>query len=278
MQSIRPKADVLESIWIRTVDTLNSQLEQNLAHHATLESEFGEFGGYVIGLSQLATDPKKLFRSLVKLLVHAKAEQLRAEGIAVSIDANEFEPDWAAPSFDCDWQAYHRGTLAYARTQTLLTIAQQLDERFGADKAEDIALDQAAEVVTRFLGASKGQSIKQRGGRSVIERRFYTGPNHRLGSSQLPLSAHYEEQRDLHQFAEALSTLLASDGRHWLNPGAGFTAGRAFDAFASRAKACLGPGLTLIGYRSKLELSFDPSCLEALQLALGERAAQAQAA
>jgi|GEM_PF-3786049 hypothetical protein len=278
MQSIRPKADVLESIWIRTVDTLTSQLEQNLAHHATLVSEFGEFGGYVIGLSKLATDPKKLFRSLVELLVQAKAEQLRAEGIAVSIDADEFVPDWAAPSFDCDWEAYHRGTLAYARTLTLLTIAQQLDDRFGADKAEDIALDQAAEVVTRFLGASKGQSIKLRGGRAIIERRFYTEPNCKPGSGHLPLSAHYDEQRALHGFAKAVSTLLASDGRHWLYPSSEFTAGRAFDAFASRAKACLGPGLTLIGYRHKIELSFDPACLEALQLALGERADQAHAA
>lgn len=248
-------------------------VEARIDAEKRLRARFGEKGRYCFNRWDEKTDIKDVFLALSGVLVDVLGHQLSRvnAGVVPKIGFRMEEIYGKEPRY-CDHEGdetldeFELLVIAHAEKRSLVTLAEHLLERFPPERARSAALQEAADRVRAYFApprwASGPARIDDRGRVRVMETSVYweTFESWQMNSGQrneaflrVKDMQQLLEEQGLHGPVETTPELhrLWRDGR-----------------YSSRCKVPAGTGLTLVLFKDKIEWQFEPSTLDALQIAL----------
>lgn len=270
------RATQLQAIWDSYVTTTHAALRAKSAAIDTL-LQLSSDRPYALSNWKISDNGQQFFSSLVDLLVTFLRRQLARQGYSPKIELDDRAIYGEPPDFRSFSDSFtgattdmlHEfacGNMTHAGTRSLLDVANQLLDEFTPDKARKTALSQSAACLDHYFRPYSGASdrIVDRGRSKVISRHLATYTSD-------PWEMTHASRTLIHEVVDHIRLLLADAGlpdavqhTHSLS----MTLARG--SYASRQSVQCGPGLTLVFFKQRIEYHFQPSVLDALQIAITE--------
>lgn len=264
-------ATFLQTQWLAALAAIRIAHEAHQAMKGRLIETCGEQGSYVLSDWETRVPLKKLFGDFADEIERAMSSELRRIGFPAQVSLTDFDTYGQEPQFcdssERDLGAFFLQELAHAESRSLLVLAEQMVERFSPERARLASLEEAAcRVFAYFAGSAwkpRPVQIVERRGKKVLSHHIYC-------ETYSPWRMNHGGRDELGAVIDGMRLLLADVERgHSVQSNNGELAQLlAHGRFESRMSVEVGPALSLVFFKEKIEFHFAPDVLDLLQASI----------